>query len=106
MSFRGFSKLHAITLKSSKRNPQHLWTSCVCFSHRIVDIYSRTESCNENNVTPCAFLLNSPSHTSAKQHDCVTIASLYDAVIFIYNVYLHHISVLCKKATMLVVLIF
>ena len=52
------------------------------------------------------FLFNSPSHSLAKKHACFNILSLYDSVIFIYKVYLHHILLLWKKATKLVVLNF
>ena len=54
VSFRDFSKLHAIALKSSRSYPQHLEINWVPFSHKIFFIYSCTQSCNGNKVTPCA----------------------------------------------------
>ena len=51
-----FSDL-AITLKSSRSNPQHLETNFVPF-HTIFNIYSHTQSFNENKLTPMCYLLN------------------------------------------------
>ena len=66
----------------------------LCFFTQNFNIYSRTQSCNGNKLTPMCFLLNSPSHTLAKYNDCYTILSIYDAFIFAYKVYLHHITLL------------
>ena len=70
MDFRDLSRLLAIAAKSSRSNPQHLETHCVPFSHKKINIYSRTQSCNENKLTTICFSLNSPSPTLAKLHDC------------------------------------
>ena len=58
MGFCDLSKL-PIALKSSRSNPQHLETNCVPFSCIIFNIYSCTQSGNENKLTPMCFLLNS-----------------------------------------------
>ena len=75
MGFRDLSTLLAIALESSRSNPKHLETNFVPFSYKIVNIYSYSQSCNENKLTPMCFLLNSRSHTL---------------------VYLHHITLLWK----------
>ena len=48
MRFRDLSKIHAIASKSSKSNHQQLETYCVPFSHKIFNICTHTQSCNEN----------------------------------------------------------
>ena len=65
MSFRELSKLLAIALKSSRSNPHHIETYFGPFLDKIFNIYSCTQSCNGNKLTPMWFLLNSPSHTKA-----------------------------------------
>ena len=66
MSFRDLSTLLLIALKSSGSNPQHIETNFVPFSYKIFNINLCTQSCNENNLTPMCFLLNSQSHSLAK----------------------------------------
>ena len=63
MSFREFSKLLPIALKSSRNNPQYLYTNFVPFSHKILTIFSHTQSCNNNKLTPICFLLAHLSHS-------------------------------------------
>ena len=64
--FETYQNFFAITLKSSGSDPKHLETHFVPSSHKIFNIYSRAQNCNENKLAPMCFLLNSPSYTLAK----------------------------------------
>ena len=55
-SFHDLSKLHTIALESSRSNPQHIERNFVLFSHKVVHLYSCTQSCNDNKLTPKCFL--------------------------------------------------
>ena len=98
MGFCVLSKLLSVALKSPRSNPQHLETNFVPLSHKIFNIYSCRQSCNENKLISMCFL----SHILEKKHDCYSVLSLYDAFIFIYT----HKLALKKIATKLVVLNF
>ena len=80
MSFIDLSKLHATALKSSKSNPQHLETCSVPFSHKMINIYSCTQSCNENKLTLMRFFLNSPSDTLA---NCMIVSLSYRYIMYL-----------------------
>ena len=54
MSF-ATSELLAIALKSSRCSPQHLAKNSA-----LLNIYSRTQNCNDHKLTPMCFLMNSP----------------------------------------------
>ena len=76
------------------KKPQHLITNLMPFSHKILNIYSRTQSCNENKLTPmCCFVeLTTCITYFGKTARLFPFLSLYDAVIFIYKVYLRHVT--------------
>ena len=66
MSFRDLSKQLMIAPESSRNYPQHLEIHFMTLSHKIVNIYSYKQNCNESKSTPISFFLTSRSHTFSK----------------------------------------